>query len=119
MACEIKRGDAGYINVPVKMGPDKEHLEAVTAEDLPLFHCIEFTVGDVIRKMWPEEVIFEDGKFLVPYTQEESLLFEEGETIKADVRIHFETNGAHEQVKGLKIRQNVKIIGTNSEEVLT
>lgn len=119
MAFEMKRGDAGNISVPIMIGPDKEHLQAVTAEDLPLFHCIEFTVGDVIRKMWPEKVIFVDGKFLVPYTQEESLMFEEGETVKADVRIHFETNGAPEQVKGLKIRQKVKIVGTNSEEVLT
>ena len=116
---ELKRGDAGNISVPIKMGPDREHLEPVTAEDLPLFHCIEFAVGEVIFKKWPDEVIFADGKFLVPYTQEESFLFDEGEKPLVDVRVHFETNGAPEQVKGTKVRQKIKVAGTNSEEVLT
>lgn len=116
---ELKRGDAGNIGVPIKIGPDKDNLQQVTAEDLPLFHCIEFAVGDYIFKKWPDEVVFADGKFLVPYTQEESFQFDEGETVKVDVRVHFETNGAADQVKGTKIRQKIKVVGTNSEEVLT
>lgn len=119
MAYELKRGDAGHVPVPIKMGPDKDHLEPVTEEDLQLFHCIEFAIGDTIFKKWPDEVLFEEGRFLVPYSQTESFALEEGDKILVDVRIHFETNGAADQVKGTKTRQKIKVVGTNSEEVLT
>lgn len=119
MALKIKQGDAGTIGVTLKIGETAETAQAVTAEDLPLLHCVEFMIGDGIRKLWPDDVIFADGKFRVPYTQEETLALEDGETVKVDVRVHFETNGAPAQVIGTKTMEKAKIVDAISEEVLT
>lgn len=108
---KIKQGDAGYLGVPLTISK-----QAVTAEDLPLFHCIEFYIGETIRKMWPEQVLFHDGKFHVPYTQEETFALETG-TIEVDVRIHFVSDPA--QVVGLKEDfPKVKVVKATSEVVL-
>ena len=114
MANKIKQGDAGTVGVTLTINGD-----AVTAEDLPLLHCVEFMIGDGIRKLWPDEVTFADGKFHVPYTQEETFALEEGDTINVDTRVHFETNGAPEQVKGVTVMGKVKVTDAISEEVLT
>ena len=116
---KIKQGDAGTMGVTLYIGETLETAEAVTAEDLPLFHCIEFMIGETIRKLWPDEAFFADGEFHVPFTQDETFQLEEGETIKVDVRVHFETNGAPEQVKGIEAFPKVKVIDAISEEVLT
>lgn len=117
MAYIIKRGDAGALPVVLKIGPKAETAQPVTEEALELLHCVEFTLGDTIRKMWPDEVVFADGRFLVPYTQEETIALEKGDYL-FDVRVHFETNGVPEQVVGTKIRSKVKVVESNSEEVL-
>lgn len=114
MANKIKQGDAGTMGVVLTING-----ETVTADDLPLFHCIEFMIGDSIRKLWPDEAFFSDGKFHVPYTQAETLALEEGDTISVDVRVHFETNGAPEQVKGIEAFPKIKVVDAISEEVLT
>lgn len=114
MANIIKQGDAGTMGVTLTING-----EAVTTDDLALFHCIEFMIGDGIRKLWPDEVTFADGKFHVPYTQEETFAMEEGDTINVDTRVHFETNGAPAQVKGVTVMGKVKVTDAISEEVLT
>lgn len=116
---KIKQGDAGYMGVTLSIGDTPETSEAVTANDLQLFHCIEFMIGDGIRKLWPDEVLFDDGMFHVPFTQDETFQLEEGETVKVDVRIHFETNNDTPQVKGIEAFPKVKAIDAISEEVLT
>lgn len=116
---KIKQGDAGTMGVTLYIGETLETAEAVTAEDLPLFHCIEFMIGETIRKLWPDEAFFADGEFHVPFTQEDSFTLEEGETVKVDVRIHFETNNDTPQVKGIEAFPKVKVIDAISEEVLT
>jgi len=111
---KLKQGDAGTVGVTLTINGT-----AVTAEDLELLHCVEFMIGDGIRKVWPDDVTFSDGEFHVPYTQEETFALEEGDTIQMDVRVHFETNGAPEQVVGLRADfPRMKIIDAISEVVL-
>ena len=114
MANIIKQGDAGTVGVTLTING-----EAVTAEDLPLLHCVEFMIGATIRKVWPDDVIFADGKFHVPYTQAETFALEDGDTVRVDTRVHFETNGAPEQVVGVTVMGKIKVVDAISEEVLT
>ena len=116
---KMKQGDAGYMGVELSIGEDPEELETVTEEDLPLFHCIEFMIGEDIRGEWPDEVMFADGLFLVPYTQEQSFQLEEGDTIDVDVRLHFETNTDTVQVKGIEAFPKVKVINAISDKELS
>lgn len=110
---EIKQGDAGYLSVSLKLNG-----ETVTEEHLPLFHCIEFMIGDGIRKVWPQEAFFADGAFRVPYTQEETFALEEGDKISVDVRVHFATNNDLDQVMGIHTFPKLKVIDAISEEIL-
>lgn len=105
----IKQGDAYSLRVPLKLDD-----EAVTAEDLPLLHCVEFMLGDEIRKVWPDDGTFSDGSFLVPLTQEETFALEEGTRVEFDVRVHF-IGGA---VVGLKKKLKVKVYDAISEVIL-
>lgn len=114
MANIIKQGDAGTVGVTLSING-----ETVTTEDLPLLHCVEFMIGETIRKVWPDDVTFADGKFHVPYTQAETFALEDGDTVRVDTRVHFETNGAPEQVVGVTVMGKIKIADALSEEVLT
>lgn len=114
MANKIKQGDAGTVGVTLSING-----EAVTDDDLALLHCVEFMIGDGIRKLWPDEATFADGKFHVPYTQAETFALEDGDTVRVDTRVHFETNGAPEQVVGVTVMGKIKIADALSEEVLT
>lgn len=114
MAEKIKQGDAGTVGVTLTLNG-----ETVTDDDLALLHCVEFMIGDGIRKLWPDDVTFSDGKFHVPYTQEETFALEEGDSVQMDIRVHFETNGAPDQVVGLRADfPKFKVIDAISEVVL-
>lgn len=110
---KIKQGDAGWLGVTVTLSD-----EAITAEDLPLLHCVEFMIGDGIRKLWPDDAIFAEGMFHVPYTQEETFALEEGDKISVDVRVHFNVNGAEDLVKGIEKFPKMKVIDAISEVTL-
>jgi len=112
MAIKFKRGDAGRLPATVTIGG-----EAITADDLALFHCIEFSIGKTIHKSWPDDVTFVNGKFLIPYTQEETLSLEEGDAIEVDARLHY--IGDEENVQGVEADwPKLKVIKTLSEEKL-
>lgn len=105
----IKQGDAYAIPVTLNLNG-----EAVTAEDLPLIHCVEFMLGDGIRKVWPGDGSFDNGAFLVPLTQKDTFSLEDGDRVEFDVRIHFFGG----DVVGLKKKLKIKILDALSEEVL-
>ena len=105
----IKQGDA----YDLRIAPDLNG-EALTAEDLPLLHCVEFMLGDGVRRVWPEEGGFVDGAFLMPLTQTDTFSLEDGETVEFDARIHF-VGGA---VVGLKKKLRVMVCDALSEEEL-
>ena len=105
----IKQGDAYDLRIVLDLNG-----EALTAEDLPLLHCVEFMLGDGVRKVWPEEGGFLNGAFLMPLTQADTFSLEDGETVEFDARIHF-VGGA---VVGLKKKLRVMVCDALSEEVL-
>ena len=105
----IKQGDAYDLRIALDLNG-----EALTAEDLPLLHCVEFMLGDGVRKVWPEEGGFLDGAFRMPRTQADTFSFEDGETVEFDARIHF-VGGA---VVGLKKKLRVMVCDALSEEEL-
>ena len=105
----IKQGDAYDLRIALDLNG-----EALTAEDLPLLHCVEFMLGDGVRKVWPEEGGFLNGAFLMPLTQADTFSLEDGETVEFDARIHF-VGGA---VVGLKKKLRVMVCDARSEEVL-
>ncbi len=105
----IKQGDAYDLRIALDLNG-----EALTAEDLPLLHCVEFMLGDGVRKVWPEEGGFLNGAFLMPLTQADTFSLEDGETVEFDARIHF-VGGA---VVGLKKKLRVMVCDALSEEVL-
>ena len=105
----IKQGDAYDLRIALDFNG-----ETLTAEHLPLLECVEFMLGDGVRRAWPEEGGFVDGAFLMPLTQADTFSLEDGETVEFDVRVHF-TGGA---VVGLKKKLRVMVCDALSEEVL-
>lgn len=105
----IKQGDAYDLRIALDLNG-----EALTEAHLPLLHCVEFMLGDGVRKVWPEEGGFFDGAFLMPLTQADTFSLEDGETVEFDARVHF-TGGA---VVGLKKKLKVRIYDAISEVIL-
>ena len=104
----IKQGDAYAI--PVRVTLDGEPLAAA---DLAMIESVEFMVGEDIRKVYPEDVVFDDadGVFLVPVTQEETFALEDGETILVDVRAAFSGG----DVIGTETMEQIKVLDALSE----
>ena len=105
----IKQGDAYDLRIALDFNG-----ETLTAEHLPLLECVEFMLGDGVRRVWPEEGGFVDGAFLMPLTQADTFSLEDGETVEFDARIHF-VGGA---VVGLKKKLRVMVCDALSEEEL-
>ena len=105
----VKQGDAYDLRIALDFNG-----EALTAEHLPLLECVEFMLGDGVRRVWPEEGGFVDGAFLMPLTQADTFSLEDGETVEFDVRVRF-VGGA---VVGLKKKLKVRIFDALSEVVL-
>ena len=105
----VKQGDAYDLRVVLELNG-----ETVTAEDLPLLHCVEFMLGEGVRKVWPADGCFADGAFFVPLTQQDTFLLEEAEPAEFDVRVHF-SGGA---VVGVKKKLKVRICDALSDEVI-
>ena len=108
MPC-IKQGDAYDLRIALDLNG-----EALTAAHLPLLECVEFMLGDSVRRVWPEEGGFLDGSFLVPLTQADTFSLEDGETVEFDARVRF-VGGA---VVGLKKKLRVMVCDALSEEEL-
>lgn len=106
---EIKQGDSYPIRVRIKL-----NNEYISSEDLDLLHCVEFMLGDDLRKIYPGEVEFSEGAFYIPLTQDETFNFDENKSVSLDIRIHF-TNG---HVIGIKKMPKIKVVNAISEVVL-
>ena len=103
----VKQGDAYDLRIALDFNG-----EALTAQHLPLLECVEFMLGDGVRKVWPQDGSFSDGAFLMPLTQAETFSLEEGEAVEFDARVHF-ISGA---VVGLKKKLKVRIYDAISDE---
>ena len=105
----VKQGDAYDLRIALALNG-----EALTAEALPLLHCVEFMLGEGVRKVWPGEGSFQDGAFLMPLTQADTFSLEDGGTVEFDARAHF-IGGA---VVGLKKKLKIRIYDALSEVIL-
>jgi len=105
----IKQGDAYSLRVPLTLNDER-----VTESDLEVIHCVEFMLGNSVRKVWPDVGSFDDDMFLVPLEQEDTFSLPEDDKVEFDVRVHF-IGGA---VVGLKKKLKVRIYDALSEVVL-
>lgn len=102
----IKQGDSVLVPVAVSVGGAEVADEAL--------ELAEFYIGG-LRKLWPGEVERDDdGRFLVPLSQEETFAFRENSAIKLDVRLKF----ADGSVAGIKTPAYITVYDAVSEEVL-
>lgn len=108
MSYFIKQGDAYAI--PVKVSIDDVPLEAT---DLDMIESVEFMISEEIRKVYPDDVVFdtENSVFLVPVTQAETFGLEDGEPIKVDVRVEFPSG----DVVGTKTMKTINVVDALSE----
>ena len=103
----IKQGDAYDLHVALALNG-----ETLTAEDLPLLRCVEFMLGDGVRRIWPQDCSFAEGAFLVPLTQADTFRLEEDARAEFDVRVHFTGGG----VVGIKKKLSVAVCDALSEK---
>lgn len=105
MANTIKQGDAYAI--PVKINLNGSPLDVQEVEE------IEFYIGGY-RKMYPGDVSLIGEEFNVPFTQEESLSWPEGEPVILDARVKFKGGN----VQGIENQIQIGVVDAVSEEVL-
>lgn len=105
MAMTIKQGDA--YAVPVKINLNGSPLDIQEVEE------IEFYLGGY-RKLYPGQVSLIGEEFNVPFTQEESLNWPEGEPVILDARVKFVGGN----VQGIIKQKNIGVVDAVSEEVL-
>lgn len=108
MAVVIKQGDAYGIPLDIQLNG-----AALTGADV---EQVEVYIGDNIRKLFPEQITYNDalGSFIVPVTQEETFELPEGETVRVDVRVQFPGG----MVLGVVDELKAKVADAISEEVL-
>jgi hypothetical protein len=106
----VKQGDEYYLACTIYMNG-----VAMSASHVPLLDKLEYCFEDAN----PREVKAEDswngilGVFLLPVSQQETLLLEEGKN-KLDLRVKFVGGN----VFGARHRRNVRILEANSMEVI-
>lgn len=107
MANSIKQGDAYAVPVIIRLND-----APVNTQDVEM---IEFYIGGY-RKLYPGNVSYnaETNEFYVPFTQEESLSWAEGDSIVLDARVKF--NGGN--VQGIKKQIQIGVVDAVSEEVI-
>lgn len=77
----LKQGDG--CSIPIRLTLNGETLLPADVEKA------EFMLGSHVRRMYPEEVSYEDGRFYFPLTQKETMDFAAGLTLPLDVRVKF------------------------------
>lgn len=108
----IKQGDAYAIPISVTVNGDR-----ITQSNLDMIDKVEFMVGDSVRKVYPDDVVFDsvNSVFAVPVTQEETFSMEDGDTISIDVRVAFANS---DDVIGTRTMKKAKIVDALSEAVI-
>jgi len=108
----IKQGDAYAIPISITV-----NNERITASNLDMIDKVEFMVGDTVRKVYPDDVAFDNANsiFAVPVTQEETFSMEDGDTISIDVRVAFANS---DDVIGTRTMKKAKIVDALSEAVI-
>ena len=106
----IHTGDAYPISVTLKLNDDQ-----VTSSTIDLIAKVEFILDEIIRKVYPDDVTFDDDTFLVPLTQEETFQLMPGSTAFLTARIKFAQS---DNVKEVDNPVPYLVIGSQSTEVI-
>lgn len=108
MAIQIKQGDE--YSVPVKV---LLNGQAVNVDELSE---IEFTIGDGLRKLWPQDVQYNtaDECFYLPLTQSETFAFPANSSVTLDIRVKFVGGN----VMGIRRMESFAVADALSEAVL-
>ncbi len=105
MSLKIKQGDAYAVPLDILL-----EGESVAPEDASV---IEVYVGDV-RKTYPGEISYLDGKYYFPLTQAETFAMAENSQVDVDLRVKFSGG----DVIGVTKKGVVVVVDATSEVIL-
>ena len=108
MAIRIKQGDAYSVPVLIRLNGEPVDIDEVAE--------VEFTFGDGMRKLFPQEVQYNsaDGCFYLPLTQDETFAFPANGSVTLDIRGKF-VGG---DVVGVQRMESLAVADASSEVVL-
>ena len=108
MAIRIKQGDAYSVPVLIRLNGEPVDIDEVAE--------VEFTFGDGMRKLFPQEVQYNiaDGCFYLPLTQDETFAFPANGSVTLDIRVKF-VGG---DVVGVQRMESLAVADASSEVVL-
>lgn len=103
----IKQGDSYSLPITVTLNGGNLNIKEI--------ETIEICLGKV-RKLYPGEVSYdsENGEFLVPLTQRDTMSMPAGRCAELDVRFKFVTG----EVVGLKEKEQIYVCSAASKETL-
>ena len=106
----LKQGDACFLAAAVYFNG-----VPITEQELPLLDTLEYCFADARPKCVPAAEAWSRalGLFLLPVTQEETLLLEQGKT-NVDLRVKFFGGN----VLGARQRRELRVLEANSLEVI-
>lgn len=103
----IKQGDSYSLPIAVTLNGGNLNIKEI--------ETVEICLGKV-RKLYPGEVSYdsENGEFLVPLTQKDTMKMPAGRYMELDVRFKFVTG----EVIGLKEKEQIYVCAATSKETI-
>ena len=83
MPIRIKQGDQYSVPILIRLNGEPLDLDDVAE--------VEFTIGNDMRKLWPQDVQYNsaDECFYLPLTQAETIAFPANGSVTLDIRVKF------------------------------
>ena len=108
MPIRIKQGDQYSVPILIRLNGEPLDLDDVAE--------VEFTIGNDMRKLWPQDVQYNsaDECFYLPLTQAETFAFPANGSVALDVRVKF----AGGDVVGVLRPEALAVYDAESEVVL-
>lgn len=108
MPIRIKQGDQYSVPIRVLLNGEPVNVDDVAE--------VEFTFGDGLRKMFPQDVQYNsaDNCFYVPLTQAETFAFPANGSVTLDIRVKFVGGN----VIGIQRMESAAVADATSEVVL-
>ena len=108
MPIRIKQGDQYSVPIRVLLNGEPVNVDDVAE--------VEFTFGDGLRKMFPQDVQYNsaDNCFYVPLTQTETFAFPANGSVTLDIRVKFVGGN----VIGIQRMESAAVADATSEVVL-
>ncbi len=108
MPIRVKQGDQYSVPILIRLNGEPVD-ESEIAE-------VEFTLGNGVRKMFPQEVQYNsaDGCFYLPLTQAETFDFPANGSVTLDIRVKFVGGN----VMGVQRMESIAVADASSEVIL-